>query len=241
MPQKPERPFVPHRTPKRAPPAVSASEFRLYRPFVPGSERDDAEQHTLSAGTVESQAEMPISLRPIADFLDSSVPAAAVPPQVTSDNSYVAEFETQPEELPPVEHFMDPLPAEDIFAPENVGPSSDTVSSARNDLPTTGANGPNSFETGWLETDWQQFDWRAAAALGEGHDDASRAWATTDWDGTVARSRDLPAPTANSIATALDEIARRIRDGELAVPGSGATPDPATIAATLAALLGVRH
>ena len=62
-----------------------------------------------------------------------------------------------------------------------------------------------------------------------------------DWDGTVARSRDLPAPTANSIATALDEIARRIRDGELAVPGSGATPDPATIAATLAALLGVRH
>jgi hypothetical protein len=184
---------------------------------------------------------MPASLRPIEEFLDTSAPVAAVQSQVTSDISYVAEFETQPDELPPVEHFMDPLPAEDIFGPDISGAPSDAVPSTLSDLPTTGANAPELLETGWLETDWQHYDWRSAAALGESAADASRAWATTDWDGTVARPHDVPPPTAKSIATALDEIARRIREGELAVPGSGATADPATIAATLAALLGVKH
>jgi hypothetical protein len=48
-------------------------------------------------------------------------------------------------------------------------------------------------------------------------------------------------PTAaQAIASALDEIARRIRDGELVVPPSAAVPDPTSIAATLASLLGIR-
>ncbi len=211
MPQ-PERPFVPHRTPKRAPPVATASEFRLYRPFVPGSERASAEPHKMSPISAESQSERP--------------------------NPYVAEFEAQPEELPPVEHFMDPLPEVDIFAPDTNAASSD---SARSEIPPAAVNAADALETGWLETDWQHYDWHAAAALGEGVDDATRAWATTDWDGAAARQRDPAPPTASSIATALDEIARRLRDGELGVPGSGATTDPATIAATLAALLGVRR
>ena len=40
--------------------------------------------------------------------------------------------------------------------------------------------------------------------------------------------------------TALDEIARRIREGDLSVP-AGPMTDPATVAATLAALLGVKR
>ena len=238
MPQ-PERPFVPHRTPKRAPPVVAASDFRLYRPFVPGSERASAEPNTLSPMTVESQAERPISLRPIEDFLHT--PAPAVVPPVTSSDPYVAEFEAQPDELPPVEHFMDPLPEVDIFAPDTTGVSPDSAAAAHTNIPPAGANSSESLETGWLETDWQHYDWHAAAALGEGVDDATRAWATTDWDAAVARPRDSRPPTANSIANALDEIARRLRDGGLAAPGSGGTSDPATIAATLAALLGVRR
>jgi hypothetical protein len=228
VPQKPERPFVPHRTPKRAPPTVTASEFRLYRPFVPGAERAGGEPITAinAIAVMETPAESPISLRSIGDFLDTSPVAVAVAPPVTADSARSAEFEEQPGELPPVEHFLDPLPAADAA-------SSDTAGAA--------ANPPELLEPGWVETDWQHYDWRAAAALGESVADASKAWATTDWDAPIARPRDLQPPTANSIASALDDIARRIREGELAAPGSGAAADPATIAATLAALLGVKR
>ena len=93
-----------------------------------------------------------------------------------------------------------------------------------------------------LETEWQHFDWRAAAALGEtANVEASSAWATTDWGGTVPKVGDLRQTAAHAIATALDEIAKRIRDGDLAVPGQGPMADPATIAATLSALLGVKR
>ena len=40
MPQKPQRPFVPHRTPTTPRPAITVSEFRLSPPFVPGSGRE---------------------------------------------------------------------------------------------------------------------------------------------------------------------------------------------------------
>jgi len=46
---------------------------------------------------------------------------------------------------------------------------------------------------------------------------------------------------ADAIAVALDQIAERIRNGDLSLPGGGSVADPATIAATLAALLGVRR
>jgi hypothetical protein len=44
-----------------------------------------------------------------------------------------------------------------------------------------------------------------------------------------------------AIAKALEQIAQRIKSGELAAPVPGSATDPATIAATLAALLGIRH
>ena len=241
MTQQPERPFVPHRTPKHAAPVASASEFRLYRPFVPGRERANVESHKMLPMSAESERQRPISLRPIEDFLHAAVPAAAVPPPVRSTDPYVAEFESQPEELPPVEHFMDPLPEADTFAPDINAASFDSAPTAQSEIPPAALNAADALETGWLETDWQHYDWHAAAALGEGVDDATRAWATTDWDGAVARGRDPAPPTASSIATALNEIARRLREGDLGVPGSAATTDPATIAATLAALLGVRR
>jgi hypothetical protein len=173
----------------------------------------------MSPMSAELQPERPVSLRPIEDFLQAPVPAPAVAPPVRSTDPYVAEFEAQPEELPPVEHFMDPLPEGDIFADTNAA-SSDSAPIARSEIPPEGVNAADALETGWLETDWQHYDWHAAAALGEGVDDATRAWATTDWDGAGARQRDPAPPTASSIATALDEIARRLREGELAAPGS---------------------
>ena len=45
MSQSPQRPFVPHRTPKSARPTIATSDFRLYRPFVPGAEREVIESN----------------------------------------------------------------------------------------------------------------------------------------------------------------------------------------------------
>ena len=212
MPGKPQRPFVPHHTPTTARGPITASEFRLYRPFLPS-----------------------------ADFLDAS-PKARDYQQNSAGTSYTSEAEEEPDELPPVEHFLDPLPPIDYFAAEAGSNPSGAWPEARGDPASRGAGGSETSEAGWGETDWQRFDWRAAAALGEtGVDEATTEWAATDWEATGHRAREPRQSAANAIATALDEIARRIREGDLSASGPGPLTDPATIAATLAALLGVRR
>lgn len=219
MPQMRQRPFVPHRTPKTARPTITASEFRLYRPFLPGVQ----------------------PVRSIADFLDASPPTPDYQP-ASSDSSYTSESVDEPTELPPVEHFLDPLPVVERFAPDAEGALSDAWLDVGGEVAPAAADTTGLPESGWIETDWQHYDWRAAAALGESAEkEASNAWASTDWDGSAQRPRDPRQTAAHAIATALDEIAQRIREGELAVPGRGPTTDPGTIAATLAALLGVRR
>jgi hypothetical protein len=148
----------------------------------------------------------------------------------TPAEEYAAE-----DELPPVEHFIDPLPDVGDFA-------ADATTGLQEDQTYGGADAPveDAAATDWVETDWQQYDWRSAAALGDtGDNEASTAWAATEWDSSMPPVRE-PRPTpAQAIASALDQIAQRIRDGELPAPG-GAT-DPKSIAATLAALLGIRE
>lgn len=243
MPQMPQRPFVPHRTPKTARPTITASEFRLSRPFLPGAQRGTSESIAPISvmGAPERQPGLNAPFRSIADFLDTSVPPIADYRQERSDSTYESESVDEPSELPPVEHFLDPLPIVEQFAPDGEGALSDAWPDVSGVAPTA-ADTTGLPESGWVETDWQQYDWRAAAALGESAEkEASSAWASTDWDGSAPRPRDLRPTAAHAIATALDEIAQRIREGKLAVPGRGPTTDPATIAATLAALLGVRR
>lgn len=90
----------------------------------------------------------------------------------------------------------------------------------------------------WATGEWQRYDWRAAAALGaEERARAAEAWADLDWEGE-ARSR---ATQRNSeIAAALEEVARRIRAGELHVHGHAGMTEEAAAAAALAALLAKR-
>ena len=245
MPQQPQRPFVPHRTPKSARPTITSSEFRLYRPFLPGAGRDVEESHApiRTASVSERQGELSVPLRPIEDFLDTSAATPSGYAQDRTDALYESESPDDSDELPPVEHFLDPLPVVEQFAPDAEGALSDAWPSERVDVAAAGpGDGGNPSESGWIETDWQQYDWRAAAALGESAErEASNAWATTNWDGTVPRARDLRPTAAHAIATALDAIAQRIREGELAVPGSASTADPAKIVAQLAAVLGVKQ
>jgi hypothetical protein len=102
--------------------------------------------------------------------------------------------------------------------------------------------GPASADAGWVEDAWQHYDWSGAAALGDGPEaDASNDWATTDWDTGASVARREKPSAADAIASALDQIARRIREGDLAIPSAESVADPNTIAATLAALLGVRR
>ena len=182
------------------------------------------------------------SLPGIGDFLEKSerrAEPAAVP--VPALDEYASDLPDDLDELPPVEHFMDPLPGVEAFAPDVVGALGDTMIDETDYAPSATTTA-TSEEAGWVEDTWQQYDWRAAAALGDGLEtDASNEWAATDWDTAAPVARNEKPSAADAIASALDQIARRIREGELAVPSPGSLTDPTKIAATLAALLGVRQ
>jgi hypothetical protein len=228
--QSPDRPFVPHRTPTTAQPAVNASEFRLSRPFVPGGERAATTAFRAEL-TGRTQRESSASLKPIEDFLDLSPESAAPATRESNGDDFSSDYEDVTDELPPVEHFLDPLPPVDEFAPGSPTALEGSASGA--------AAGTLASE--WADMDWQQYNWEAVAALGESGDAAaSNDWAATDWDANRTRAKDVRPTAADAIASALDQIAQRIRDGDVSVPMPGAENDPATIAAQLAALLGIR-
>ena len=90
----------------------------------------------------------------------------------------------------------------------------------------------------WATGEWQRYDWRAAAALGpEERARAAQAWSDLDWEGD-ARGR--ATQRNDEIAAALEEIARRVRAGELHVHGQAGMSAEAAAAAALAALLAKR-
>ena len=247
MPNSPQRPFVPKSTPpqKRAP--APESEFRIARPFVhgqarsyPGAESVTAELAALASITDFLAADAPPAQ---SEITAAEAPAWEAPPAVSDFLATGAPFDYEaveagndPYELPPIEHFTDTvaeaeMPTADEYEPPDDNPFGDFPLASRSD------------EHGWEDTDWQRYDWRSAAALGEAGDPAANtAWAQTDWGTSGAGAKDVRETAAQAIADALDGIARRIRDGDLVIPKAPASvPDPATIAATLAALLGVRR
>ncbi|GAC1486103.1 MAG: hypothetical protein NVS1B5_08310 [Gemmatimonadaceae bacterium] len=240
MPNSPQRPFVPHRTPKARLASSSTSEFRLYRPFVPGADRASIESLQFEMKS-DARIQPGALLQPIDAFLDLSPGDSPRAGTESNGAELPSTFDEVPDELPPVEHFLDPLPAAEGFASLQSPAFEPPRSTGRLDTARSEAQG-EALAPGWADTDWQQYDWRAAAGLRENGDTAaSNAWATTNWDASLPRAKDDRPTAAQAIASALDEIAQRIRAGELAVPMPGSTTDPATIAATLAALLGIRR
>lgn len=233
--QSPLRPYVPHRTPARAQPAIAAADFALSRPFVPGA--DPVQASMASAAAQVSHVE---ALAPIDNFL--AEPRSSAPVHLPTEFAAEDEFAEEPDELPPLEHFLDPLPVISEFSAGDAAPARGGVG----EWPDRSADAPSkaTADSDWVETDWQRYDWQSVASLGEADRasaEASSAWATTDWDIPSPRQADRTSrPPADAIAVALDQIAQRIRNGDLPLPGDGSV-DPATIAATLAALLGVRR
>jgi hypothetical protein len=226
--QRPQRPFVPHRTPKASRPVTTRSEFRLSRPFLPGSSREEAD----------------VATPPVVEFAPAhQVEREQLPPiEVFLDDDASPGYE-ESHELPPVEHFLDPLPEVASFAPDADGALMEESAVAL-DYRSSPIADSSAAESGWGVEDWQQYDWRAAATLRDGAESqASNEWATTDWDGgRPAAGNDKKPSAAQALANALDQIAQQIREGDLTVPSpGGALTDPGAIAATLAALLGVRR
>jgi len=232
----PERPFVPRRTPTKAQPALGSADFAVSRPFIPGVEREAIESSGIRRG--ESPAALTESLPPIERFLELMAANEAGTSE-SADAALSEDNDVEEDELPPVEHFLDPLPPVGEFAAD--APIAEERFDADVEYESDSAAGAHQA-TDWVETDWQQYDWRSVAALGDsGEHEASTAWAETDWDAGMPHAKENKPTAAQAIATALDQIAQKIRDGELALPGPGTVTDPRTLATTLAALLGIRR
>lgn len=114
---------------------------------------------------------------------------------------------------------------------------------------------PEQGAAGWASGEWQRYDWSSISSLGRQSADrvaADEEWGATEWSAEATGfSGDLPrvhaggtgggaGPTAHDVAFALDDIARRIRSGELLIDQFRGSPPEAAMAAVLAALLRTR-
>jgi hypothetical protein len=172
-------------------------------------------------------------------------------------------------ELPSIDEFIDELPLIDEFLADDVAEydsANDEIRSIDEYVVDAGAvesGGTNeSYESGhavvedetWPLADWQSYDWSRLAALGRRSAEqraAEEEWRSTDWAGSgnsdrSGESEDIEyratetGPSPFDVARALDEIARRIRSGELAIDQFRGHPPEAAMASALAALLRMR-
>ena len=145
-------------------------------------------------------------------------------------------------ELPSIDEFLDHVPPIEKFAPAAGGGEREEPTGS--DWPSWGGEAVpfgSPAADAWGSSDWQGYDWDGAARLGAAPPDAAaEAWASTDWS-EPKESQRVRRSAAEALAQALDQIARRIRAGELRVPGPETVQDDAAIAATLAALLGIKR
>jgi hypothetical protein len=171
------------------------------------------------------------------------------------------------DELPSIDEFVDDLPMiEEFLAPPPLPPPQVEVTTsydwAETSLyrpptppqpqparasPVRTVPVPDIDSDGWAAGDWQSYDWRQVSSLGAPAPEAVEAhaaWSSTDWESTSKQLSDLASRPgglpAEEVARALDEIARRIRSGELSLERFHGTPPEAAIAAVFAALLRTR-
>ncbi len=163
----------------------------------------------------------------------------------------------QSADLPSIDQFVDDLPLIDEFlvAPREIHDWSEAslyrAPSPRNEREsslsprgTATVAVPETDDEGWAAADWQSYDWNTIAALGAPEPEAIEAhaaWSSTEWDSAARGLRDLADRSgslpATEVAAALEEIARRIRSGELSLERFHGTPPEAAIAALFAALI----
>jgi hypothetical protein len=146
------------------------------------------------------------------------------------------------ETLPPIERFVDDLPLIDEFLLELQSPAHADQSTPTSQEVTSMPVAETAMDSeGWAAADWQSYDWGGLASLGAPAPEAAEAhaaWSTTNWEA----GRGGPSDRAihlreDDVAAALDEIARRIRSGELSLQQFRGSPPEAALAAAFASLL----
>jgi hypothetical protein len=149
------------------------------------------------------------------------------------------------ETLPFIERFVDDLPLIDEFLlePSDGAPTNPDPASGATGAVTSVAAAETDTE-GWAPADWQSYDWSGLASLAAPEPEAAEAhaaWSSTNWDaggpGSLERSHRLHNLREDEVAAALDEIARRIRSGELSLYQFRESPPAAAIAAAFASVL----
>jgi hypothetical protein len=184
-------------------------------------------------------------------------PGAAIAARAIVARAIVAEGAADPpagDDLPPIEQFLDELPAIDDYLAAEAAP---TVEASPEPLRSFEIPASQIEAEGWAVSAWQSYDWSSLAALGRRSPEVAAAessWNSTEWAEGEAMSEEPnydwaggdwstegDGPTADEIAAALDAIARRIRSGELAIDQFRGTPPEAAMAAALAAMLRLRR
>jgi hypothetical protein len=143
------------------------------------------------------------------------------------------------DDYPPIEQFLDELPSIDDYILGELAPV-DVV----DDMPLPAAVGNPEERThdseGWAISGWQSYDWSRLAALGRPLGDTTES----DWgvheSGTGYSGARAGTSDAEEVAQALDDIAHRIRSGELPIDQFRTSPPEAAVAAALAAILRIR-
>ncbi len=151
------------------------------------------------------------------------------------------------EPIPPIEQFVDDMPPIEDFLLSDVRPAETSALLPVPSHPRESASQSYQLETdseGWAPADWQSYDWGGLASLGAPPPEAAEAhaaWTSTNWDTAVRGLRAIADRSTllaeDEVAEALDEVARRIRSGELSLEQFRGTPPEAAIAAAFAALL----
>lgn len=136
------------------------------------------------------------------------------------------------DDLPLIEQFLDELPSIEDYLEE--APVLAEVAPAP-------ARAPVDYDSeGWAIDEWQSYDWHSLAHLGRPSNDRltpEEAWSPEPWPVSITAD---PGPSADEVAAALDDIAQRIRSGELPIDQFRSSPPEAAMAAVIAAMLRLR-
>lgn len=150
--------------------------------------------------------------------------------------------------MPSIEQFVDDLPLIDEFLLELNAPTATPVQADSGNM-RGGMAGAQTSDTGtdsegWADADWQSYDWSGVASLGAPAPEAAEAhaaWSSTNWDAGRGGRPESDHLREDEVAAALDEIARKIRSGELSLHQFRGSPPEAAIAAVFASLLRSRR
>ena len=140
------------------------------------------------------------------------------------------------DDLPPIEQFLDELPSIDDYLDEAAVETTAVAHEEKADSTVADHD-----SQGWATAGWQSYDWSGLAALAAPSSGRGRGtrWPNMEPDNQYAAGTGR-GTDAEEVARVLDDLAYRIRSGELPIDQFTNQPPEAAMAAALAAVLRSR-